>query len=80
MIRKARKAKRMTQRALAAAADASHPFIAEIELGRRNANDDILTRIAKTLGIEPRILLRASATERARRLEERAQEIRRAVR
>lgn len=62
IIRKRRKAERLTQEQLAELADSHWTYISEIENGHRNPGIDVLRRIAKGLGA-PLSELIASAEE-----------------
>lgn len=61
ILRSARSAKRLTLRAVADAADISHGFVADLELGRRNASDDVLERISTAIGADFDEVMRAAA-------------------
>ncbi|MGP3533443.1 helix-turn-helix domain-containing protein [Microbacterium sp. RD1] len=56
-IRAARTAKKLSTRALAAAADISQPFLSQIESGHTMPSIATLFRLAKVLGISPSALL-----------------------
>jgi transcriptional regulator with XRE-family HTH domain len=56
-IRAARTAKKLSMRALAAAAEISQPFLSQIETGHTTPSIATLFRIAKVLGISPSALL-----------------------
>ncbi len=80
LLRAARKSQRLTFREVASSSATSHGFIADLEMGRRMATDDVLERLAKALGLDAKILLRASAAERIEGLEARIEEIKRGLR
>jgi len=61
ILRSARSAKRLTLRAVADAAHISHGFVADLELGRRNASDDVLERISAAVGADLDEVMRAAA-------------------
>ncbi len=56
-LRAARTAKKLSMRALAAAADISQPFLSQIESGHTMPSIATLFRLAKVLGISPSALL-----------------------
>jgi transcriptional regulator with XRE-family HTH domain len=76
MVRSARKRCRRSLRDVADACNKSHGFIADLELGRRNATSDVLRLIASYLDINPSQLIKASNAERIGRLEKRIAELR----
>lgn len=59
-LRAARTAKKLSMRALAAAADISQPFLSQIESGHTMPSIATLFRLAKVLGISPSALLPAT--------------------
>lgn len=59
-IREARTARKLSMRALAAAADISQPFLSQIEGGQTMPSLVTLYRVAKVLGISPSALLPAA--------------------
>jgi XRE family transcriptional regulator, regulator of sulfur utilization len=65
VIRKRRKAEKLTQEQLAELANSHWTYISEIENGRRNPGIDVLRRIAKGLSV-PLSELIASAEETTR--------------
>jgi transcriptional regulator with XRE-family HTH domain len=56
-LRAARTARKLSMRALAAAADISQPFLSQIESGHTMPSISTLFRLAKVLGISPSALL-----------------------
>ncbi|MDX2377414.1 XRE family transcriptional regulator [Microbacterium sp. LRZ72] len=59
-IREARTEKKLSMRALAAAADISQPFLSQIESGQTMPSLITLYRVANVLGLSPSVLLPAS--------------------
>jgi transcriptional regulator with XRE-family HTH domain len=80
LIRAARQARKLTLRAVAEATNTTHGFIADLELGRRNASDEVLSRVAAAVGIAARTLHRANAAEKIARLRARIEELQEASR
>ncbi|MGE5443514.1 MAG: helix-turn-helix transcriptional regulator [Ignavibacteriales bacterium] len=56
-MKKAREAKDLTQEQLAKLLDKKQPYIARLESGKYNPRLDILRKIAKVLGVEPKDLI-----------------------
>ncbi|MGE5444570.1 MAG: helix-turn-helix transcriptional regulator [Ignavibacteriales bacterium] len=56
-IKKAREARGLTQEQLAKLLDKKQPYIARLESGKYNPRLDILRKIAKVLGVEPKDLI-----------------------
>lgn len=73
-LRKARKTRKLSLRALAAAAGCSFTHISDLEQGRKNASDETINGLARALGISPAPLLRANNLARAARIRERAEQ------
>lgn len=64
IIQKARKAKRMTMRALAQEIGVSAPFLCDVEHNRRALTDERIAQVAKVLGIDKRKLHAANGLSR----------------
>jgi transcriptional regulator with XRE-family HTH domain len=65
-IRQGRRAKQLSQRALAASLDMSQGHLSRLELGEHAPpSDEVLLRIAKELELDPRELLRAAGRQAA---------------
>jgi transcriptional regulator with XRE-family HTH domain len=79
-LRSARRARKLTLRAVADATNLSHGYVADLEFGRRGATDEMLSRFAEALGIDPRALHRANATQKIERLEEQIAELKKVAR
>lgn len=75
ILREARRAKRLTLRAVADAADISHGFVADLELGRRNASDDVLERISTAIGADFNEVRRAADRIRIASLKDKLQQL-----
>lgn len=71
-IKTLRKARKLSQEALADRADMSAKYLSRIEVGRENPTVDILLRLADGLNIEPYEILYFEDVEPIRQLRERA--------
>ena len=50
-IRSTRKAKRMTIADLARRSNITHPFLSDVERGRRNPSEEVVSKLAENLGL-----------------------------
>lgn len=64
-IKELRKEKKMTQAELAAHAEISRSYLADVEAGRYNPSLDTLTRLAQALGIEVPVLFKGDTGQPA---------------
>ena len=76
IVRTARVNLRRSLREVAEAVGKSHGFLADLELGRRNASPEVLRLIAEYLYLNADDLIRASNAARIANLEKRIAELR----